>query len=52
VVSRQEIHQVLDEYYGLRGWDKSSGLPTEKKLNGLGLDDIAAELKALGKLPL
>jgi aldehyde:ferredoxin oxidoreductase len=52
VVTREEIQQVLDEYYELRGWEKSSGLPTEKTLNELGFHDIAAELKALGKLPL
>jgi aldehyde:ferredoxin oxidoreductase len=51
VVTREEIHQVLDEYYELRGWEKSSGLPMEKTLNELGLHDIAVELKALGKLP-
>ena len=52
VVSREEIRQVLDEYYELRGWNKNAGLPTEKKLKELGLHDIAAELTALGKLPL
>ena len=51
VVTREEIHQVLDEYYELRGWEKSSGLPMEKTLNELGLNDIAAELKVQGKLP-
>ena len=37
VLSREEINGLLDEYYELRGWDKKSGLPTEKKFLELGL---------------
>jgi len=51
ILSRDRINQLLDDYYELRGWDKLSGLPTEKKLIEIGLPDIAAELKKLGKLP-
>lgn len=51
VLSKHTIDQLLDEYYELRGWDKSSGLPTRQKLVELGLGDIASELVALGKLP-
>ena len=51
VLSRDTIEQLLDEYYELRGWDISAGLPTQKKLNELGLRDVADELLQLGKLP-
>ena len=50
VLSRDEVSRVLDEYYGLRDWDVMTGLPTEEKLNDLGLQDIAGELKKMGKL--
>ena len=36
--------QMLDEYYQLRGWDKN-GIPTKKKLNTLGLGDVALSLE-------
>jgi aldehyde:ferredoxin oxidoreductase len=45
-LTRQDFENLKNEYYALRGWDKPSGLPTEKKLNELGLADIAADLKA------
>jgi aldehyde:ferredoxin oxidoreductase len=50
VLSRDTIDQLLDEYYELRGWDRSSGLPTGQKLRELGLSDIADDLVALGRL--
>jgi len=50
VLCRNEIGQLLDEYYELRGWDKALGLPTEQKLIQLGLRDIAHELITLDKL--
>jgi len=39
-----ELDQMLDEYYTERGWDLETGLPTEKKLVELGLEDIAEDL--------
>jgi aldehyde:ferredoxin oxidoreductase len=51
VLSKSTINQLLDEYYELRGWDKSSGIPTREKLIEIGLQDIADELLELGKLP-
>jgi aldehyde:ferredoxin oxidoreductase len=39
------LDKMLDEYYELRGWDKTTGLPTEKKLNDLGLEYTFAELR-------
>ncbi|GAG39798.1 unnamed protein product, partial [marine sediment metagenome] len=49
-VERGDFEKLKDEYYQLRGWDVGSGLPTEKKLTELGLEDIAAGLKAGGLL--
>jgi aldehyde:ferredoxin oxidoreductase len=37
--------QMLDEYYDLRGWNRS-GIPTREKLKSLGLEDVAASLEA------
>jgi len=45
-----ELCSMLDEYYELRGWDRSTGVPTENKLKKLGLSNIAYELEQLGKL--
>jgi len=32
---------LLKEYYELRGWDEKTGLPTEKTLAALGMEDLA-----------
>jgi aldehyde:ferredoxin oxidoreductase len=32
-------NQLLDDYYEERGWDKNSGLPTENKIEELGLQN-------------
>jgi aldehyde:ferredoxin oxidoreductase len=37
VVDRKTIDRVLDEYYGARGWERTSGQPTLQTLNRLGL---------------
>jgi aldehyde:ferredoxin oxidoreductase len=39
------LDRMLDEYYDLRGWDKTTGLPTDKKLNDLGLEYTSGELR-------
>lgn len=46
-----EFRKMYDEYYTLRGWDVSTGLPTKQKLDELDLKDVATELKRLNKLP-
>lgn len=50
-LSRNTIEQLLNEYYGLRGWDIKTGIPSERKLIELGLGDIASDLLKLGRLP-
>jgi aldehyde:ferredoxin oxidoreductase len=47
-----ELDKLLDDYYKVRGWDVKTGLPTRKKLEELGLKDVAETLEKLGiKLP-
>jgi aldehyde:ferredoxin oxidoreductase len=36
-----EFRALLDRYYDLRGWDKTTGWPTREKLEELGLSDVA-----------
>jgi len=50
VVDREKFEKVKDDYYQLRGWDKKTGLQTKRKLDELGLSDIAEELAARGLL--
>jgi len=45
VFSRETIERFLDGYYELRGWDKTSGMPTREKFVELGLGDIADDLR-------
>jgi aldehyde:ferredoxin oxidoreductase len=45
VVDRAQFEAMKKEYYQLRRWDAATGLPTESRLNELGLGDIAADLK-------
>ncbi|MFC1592182.1 aldehyde ferredoxin oxidoreductase C-terminal domain-containing protein, partial [Thermodesulfobacteriota bacterium] len=36
-VDREQFEKMMDEYYGLRGWDAATGLPTRETLEKLGL---------------
>ena len=45
-VAADMFDQVLDEYYEWRGWDKETGLQTRKKLEELGMEDVADVLAA------
>ena len=45
VVDKAQFEAMKKEYYQLRLWDPDTGLPTESRLNELGLADTAAELK-------
>ena len=48
IVDRDDFEKLKDEYYELRGWDVASGLPNESKLEELGLQDIAGDLRERG----
>lgn len=38
------LDSMLDDYYGTRGWERSTSIPTREKLLELGLDDVARDL--------
>jgi aldehyde:ferredoxin oxidoreductase len=46
-----ELDKLLDDYYKARGWDIKTGIPTRRKLEEIGLKQVADELEKLGKLP-
>ena len=46
-----KLKPMLDEYYKTRGWDVETGLIPRKKLEELGLNDVADDLERRGKLP-
>lgn len=39
-ISRQEVDQMIDDYYEEWGWDKKTGIPTDKALRELGLENM------------
>jgi aldehyde:ferredoxin oxidoreductase len=46
-----ELDLMLKEYYKLRGWDRKTGLIPRRRLEKLGLGDVARELATMRKLP-
>jgi aldehyde:ferredoxin oxidoreductase len=47
-LSRKDCEKLLDDYYDERGWDIKTGIPTEKTLDDLGLEEVAKDLKKKG----
>jgi aldehyde:ferredoxin oxidoreductase len=45
VVDRKQFELMKDDYYRLRGWDIATGFPTFNRLNELGLNEVAGDLK-------
>ena len=43
-ISKEDLDQMLDEYYTERGWDVGTGVPTREKLVELGLEYVADDL--------
>jgi len=43
----KNYEQMLDWYYGLRGWTRE-GIPTREKLKELGLDEVITQFDSLG----
>ena len=50
VIDRNKFEEMKSEYYGLRGWDVETGLPTRTKLEELGLSDVAGDPAMRGLL--
>jgi aldehyde:ferredoxin oxidoreductase len=44
LISKDDLRQMLDEYYAERGWDRATGTPSREKLEELGLGAVADEL--------
>ena len=42
---RDKFADMLKEYYRLRGWDEDTGLPREKTLSRLGLEDVLPDFE-------
>jgi len=40
------MEKMLPEYYALRDWDSVTGKPTKKRLESLGMPEIAASIGA------
>lgn len=46
VISKEDLKQMLDEYYTARGWDVKTGKPSREKLVELGLGYAADQIGA------
>ena len=51
-IERDKYNAMLDRYYELHDWDKSTSYPTRTALAKYGLDYIADDLEKIGKLGL
>jgi len=47
-LSKEDCERLLDEYYDERGWSTETGIPAEETLTGLGLEDVAKDLREKG----
>ena len=50
-LDKEKWEKMKDEFYKEREWDVKTGWPTERKLRELDLQDVADELKRLGRVP-
>jgi aldehyde:ferredoxin oxidoreductase len=48
ILDRDKFEEMKREFYGLRGWDKATGLQTRARLETLDLKDVSAELEKRG----
>jgi aldehyde:ferredoxin oxidoreductase len=48
--TRENWDKLLDEYYEIHGWEKSTSFPTRDTLEDLGLKQVADDLEKIGKL--
>ena len=47
-LSKEDCERLLDDYYDERGWSTETGIPTGETLAGLGLEDVAKDLRKKG----
>ncbi|MDP6054184.1 MAG: aldehyde ferredoxin oxidoreductase N-terminal domain-containing protein [Candidatus Latescibacteria bacterium] len=50
MLERDQFDKMMDEYYGFRGWDVTTGLQKTATLEALSLGEIVTELKQKGQL--
>lgn len=48
-VTRDDVEQMLSDYYDEHGWDVNQGIPTAAKLRELGLEKAAVEMEEMQK---
>ena len=51
-LDRKGWDTMLDEYYGLHGWDPETSFPRRETLGALGLNKYITILEEKGKIPL
>ena len=44
----EQVQEIMDHYYSLRGWSLETGLPSKEKLSELGLEEEAEEFESGG----
>lgn len=44
-LDKEKFRKMLEDYYEIRGWDREKGIPTEKRLENLAIEDVARDLK-------
>ncbi len=49
-LDKDRFDEFKTKFYTLQGWDTASGFPTRSTLGGMGLDYVADELEAHGRL--
>jgi aldehyde:ferredoxin oxidoreductase len=50
-LDKEDLNLALDMYYGVMGWDKTTGAPTKEAYQKAGLTKVADELGRKGLLP-
>jgi aldehyde:ferredoxin oxidoreductase len=50
-VTKEQLEDMLNNYYDFRSWDRKTGIPTVAKLRELDLGFAADQLRAQGRLP-
>ena len=49
-IDKEKYEKILDKYYELRGWNEE-GIPTRKRLEELGLKEVADAIEKKGVIP-
>jgi len=49
-IDQEKYNKMLDRYYEIHGWDKETSYPKYETLKELGLENVAEDLKKIGKV--